>query len=160
VPNPDAPTGVTLENICNRTAAAILIPTHALRTKIGNRKEDISATMIQSLARQFHTSVAVMIDRVGAAEPANPFERCILLARRKQYDAEIRALYFGVGLWSSLPRPERYTALSQWLKDFPSSAIRSKEDATWNMTKMGRTVSFKKTELGRSEEFLLEATAS
>ena len=93
-----------LENICNRTAGHILVPTNLLKREVGDY-EKIDATLVRSLATRFRTSLAVIIERLSSVHWSNPSDRCTLLLRRVNDDAEIRAIYLGIGLLRTLPRP-------------------------------------------------------
>lgn len=95
--------------------------------------------------------------RLCTVQPSNPFERCVILAHRIQGDAEIRASYCGVGLLSTLPRPIKFTRVTEWLADFPRHMIEIRQDCEWNTTRMGRRGVFEKTELGSSDTFLVQA---
>jgi hypothetical protein len=88
-------------------------------------RDNIDATFVRSAASSFRTSIPVMIERRSIAAPAD-FERCVLLVRRLEGDAQIRASYFGVGLLPILPRPRKYTHVTDWLADFPRLAITSR----------------------------------
>jgi hypothetical protein len=157
LPAPDGTVsnGYELEKICDRMASHILVPTDLLKREIGS-SEKIDVDFVRSVATKFRTSLEVMIERISMVESSNSFERCVLLARRVQGDAEIRASYFGVGLLPLLLRPEKYTKVTQWLTDFPRHAIDRREDSEWVLTRRGRSISFKKTELGAGSDFLLQ----
>jgi hypothetical protein len=148
-----------LENICDRTAGHILVPTTVLRREIRATIGDpanIDAAFVRSAASSFRTSIPVMIERLSIAAPAD-FERCVLLVRRLEGEAQIRASYFGVGLLPILPRPRKYTRVTDWLADFPRLAITNRQDSDWRVTRMGRLISFMKRELGSSgTDFLLQ----
>lgn len=148
-----------LEAICDRTAGHILVPTAALRQEIKYRvgdPEGIDAAFVRAAASTFWTSLPVMIERLRVAAPSNPFERCVVLARRVEGDAEIRACYFGMGLLPVLPRPRRYVRLSEWLPDLSPRHIADRDYSDWRVTRAGRTISFVKRELGDAD-FLLQA---
>jgi len=151
---------VDLEDHCDRTAARILVPTALLRQEIKKKigdPENIDEAFIRSAATSFRTSIPVMIERLSIVAPSNPFERCVVLVRRLEGDAQIRASYFGVGLLPILPRPRKNTRVSEWLADFPLPAIANREDSDWRVTRAGRLVSFMKRELGSGTDFLLQA---
>jgi hypothetical protein len=158
VPSPDGTfsNALELEKMCDRTAGHILMPTSLLRREIGDY-ERIDATVVRSIASKFRTSLTVAIERISTVEPTNLSERCVLLARRLQGDAEILALYFGVGLLRTLPRPSKYTRVSEWIPDFPRLVCDRRDDCDWKITRMGRSVSFAKIELRTADEFLIEA---
>jgi hypothetical protein len=157
LPEPTVKNPMELEDICDRTAGFILLPTHLLKREVGDSGK-INAAFVKSVASRFRASVVVTLERLAAVESSNPFERCVLLARRQdEDDAEIRACYYGVGLLPTLPRPKKYTLLSDWISDFPRHEISRKGSGSWSMTRQGRLVRFMKTELGARGEFLLEA---
>jgi hypothetical protein len=158
VPAPDGILPITpdLEQICDRTAANILIPTHLLKKEITDSAK-IDAMFIQSIATKFRTSVAVAMSRLAIVESSNPFERCVLLVRRIDGDAEIRASYFGVGLLPTLPRPNIYTRITEWLTEFPRREIDNHERSEWQTIRKGKHIKFTKIELSGHREFLLEA---
>jgi hypothetical protein len=157
VPAPDdtVSNGSQLENICNRTAMHILVPTCLLKREVDDY-EKIDATIVRWLAARFRTSLTVIIERLSIVHGSNPSERCILLLRRVDDDAEIRAIYLGIGLLRTLQRPNKYTRLSQWLRDFPRGVIERREEADCTITRMGRPIRFVKTELGSSGDFLMQ----
>ncbi len=157
VPAPDdaVSNGPELEKICDRTAGHILVPTDLLKREVGDY-ERIDAAFVRSVASKFRASLTVLIERLSIVEPSNPFERCVLLAKRLDGDAEIRAVYFGVGLLRTLTRPSKYTRVTEWIAEFPRRAIEKQEDADWNITWRGRPITFIKTELGGSGDFLLQ----
>jgi len=162
-PDPAIQNARTLEDKCDEVAGQILIPTALLKGKIERQlgdREKIDASFILSAAADFRTSLEVTIERLRFVESSNPFQRCILLARRVNGDAEIRRLYFGVGLLSVLPRPRKYTRVTDWLADFPRRAIDRRENDHWTLTRMGHSVAFTKTELGSGSQFLLEASVT
>ena len=148
-----------LEDSCNQTAGRILVPTALLRREIKKKigdPENIDSAFVRSAATSFRTSIPVIIERLRFAEPSNPFERCVVLVKRLEGDAQIRASYFGIGLLPILPRPRKYTRVTEWLADFPRPAIANREDSDWRVTRGGRLVSFMKTELGGGTDFLLQ----
>jgi hypothetical protein len=155
VPDNTVPIPTDLEQICDRTAGYILIPTHLLKKEIID-SEKINAAFIQSIASKFRTSLAVAINRLAVVESSNPFERCVLLARRIDGDAEIRASYFGVGLLRTLPRPSVYTRITEWLPNFPRREIDNLKSSEWPTSRNGKQIKLTKTELGGHREFLLE----
>ena len=146
------------ESTARAIAGYILVPTDLLKREIGDYQR-IDAVLVQSVAAKFRTSLEVMIDRLCNVEPSNPIERCVLLLRRLNGDAVIRASYFGAGLLPILQRPRKYTRVTDWLEDFPRRAIERREDTDWGITRMGRPIKFTKTELGKSEDFLLQVQA-
>jgi hypothetical protein len=161
VPAPDGTVSnaLELEEICDRTAGHILVPTALLKRDIKRELGDcekIDAAFVRSAASRFRTSLEVLIGRLSVVEPSNPFERCVLLVRRIHGDAEIRASYFGVGLLPILPRPVKYTRVIDWLADFPRRVIDGREGSDWTITRMGRQITFRKTDLGTSGDFLLQ----
>ena len=154
VPVPDGTVSneLELEKTCDVTAGRILMPTDLLKREIQDY-EKIDAAFIRSVASKFRTSLTVAIERLCAVEPSNLFERCVVLVRRLRGDAEILASYFGVGLLRTLPRPRKYTRVTDWVADFPRPAINKRGDCDWTITRMGRPVTFTKIELGASENF-------
>jgi len=144
-----------LEKTCDRMAGHILIPTDLLKRDIGDY-ERIDARFVQWVARTYRTSLTVAISRLTLVEPSNPFERCILLVHRSQGDGHIRAAYFGVGLYRTLPRPIPYARLTEWIADFPVGFIEGKGSSDWKTTRKGRALEFEKTELGSGSDFLLQ----
>jgi hypothetical protein len=162
VPSPDGTitNGLELEDVCDRTAGCILIPTDFLKWKIREYGKEIDADFVRSVASGFRTSMTVALERLRVVEPANPFERCILLARRTYGDAEIQSLYFGLGLSSVLPRPEKYTRITKWLPDFPRRVLGQREDSGSFVTRRGRTITFTTAELGTGDRIILELRAA
>lgn len=162
VPAPDRTVSNTLEleATCDQVAGQILVPTALLKGKIEKQlggRDKIDVPFVRSAASDFKTSIAVMIERLRFVESSNPFQRCILLAKRLKEDAEIVAIYFGVGMLPVLPRPQKYSRVTEWLADIPRRAIDRRENDHWTLTRSGRSVAFTKTELGTGSQFLLEA---
>jgi hypothetical protein len=162
VPSPDAvtPTWRNLEDNCDRMAGCILIPTYLLKQKIRDYGKHIDGEFVRSVASDFRTSVTVALERLRVVEAASSFDRCILLAQRVQGDAEIRSLFFGLGLSPVLPRPEKYTRISDWLPNFPRRALSQRADSGSFAARTGRTITFTTTDLGNSGRFLLELQAA
>ena len=161
VPAPDGTisNALELERICDRTAGHILVPTDLLKREIKREVGDyakIDAAFVRQSASRFRTSLEVLIDRLAIVEPSNGFDRCVLLIRRRRGEAEIRASYFGVGLLPILPRPVKYTRLIDWITDFPHRAIDGADGSEWGITRMGRSITFRKTALGTRGDFLLQ----
>jgi hypothetical protein len=127
-----------------------------IKKKIGD-PENIDEAFVRSAATTFRTSIPVMIEQLSNVAPSNPFERCVVLVRRLEGDAQICAAYFEVGLLPILPRPRKNTRVTEWLADFPRPVIASRGDSDWRVTKSGRLVSFMKRELGSGTHFLLQA---
>jgi len=139
-------------------AGCILIPTYLLKQKIRDYGKEVDADFVRSVASDFRTSMMVALERLRVVEAANS-SRCILLARRIDGDAEIESLYFGLGLSSVLPRPEKYLRITEWLPDFPRPALLQRGDGGSFVTRKGRTVTFTTTELGSGSRVLLELQA-
>jgi IrrE N-terminal-like domain len=159
-PAPEAVSNeLELEKTCDRTAAHILIPTNLLKREIGDYQR-IDASLIRSIACKFRTSLTVAIDRLTTVEPSSPIERCVLLVRRIHGDGQIRALYFGVGMLRTLPQPRRYGRLTEWLSDFPRRLIDRGGDLEWRTSRMGRSLTFERTELESGTDFLLQVQVS
>jgi hypothetical protein len=138
--------GFALEKLCNETAGYILVPTELLKRELEDY-ELIDADFVRSVAARFNVSLIVAIERLCAVQPSNPFERCVVLAKRIEGDAEIRALYCGIGLLSTLPRPVKFSRVTDWVADFPRQFIEMRNDGEWKTTRMG----------GPSDAFLLQA---
>lgn len=154
-PNPIASNGVILEEICNRTAGQILLPTHLLKREIDDRGQ-IDSTLILSISGKFRASLAVTMDRINAVESASPSRSCILLIRRLEGFAQIRAAYFGAGLLSVLPQPPKYAKVTDWLPDFPVGVIDGRENDEYHITRKGLAVKFTKILFGSGSFFFLE----
>ena len=148
--------GFALERICNEAAGYIVAPTELLKREIDDY-ERIDAQFVRSIAARFRVSLTVALERLCAVQPLNPFERCVILAHRVHGDAEIRALYCGVGLLTTLPRPVKFTRVTEWMTDFPRDVIEMRQHCEWKTTRMGRPVVFEKTELAAGDGFLLQA---
>jgi len=162
VPSADAmtPAWRSLEDNCDRMAGCILIPTYLLKQKIRDYGKEIDGGFVRSVASDFRTSVTVALERLRVVEAASSFGRCILLAQRVQGDAEIRSLFFGLGLSPVLPRPEKYTRITDWLPNFPRCALSQMADSGSFAARTGRTITFTTTDLGNSGRFLLELQAA
>jgi hypothetical protein len=162
VPFPDSTmsNALSLEHECDQMASCILVPTYLLKQKVRDYGKEIDAHFVRSVASDFRTSVTVALERLKVVEAANSLERCILLARRIHGDAEIRSLFFGLGLSPVLSRPERYTRITDWLPNFPRHALGRTEDSGLFATKRGRKIAFTTTKLGTSDSFLLELQAA
>jgi hypothetical protein len=145
--------GRTLEETCNRLAGHLLMPSVMLRQQVADY-DQIDARLVTQLSRQYRTSLETTLTRLTEIQPASPLERCVLLAKRVGGEAEIRGVYFGLGLQRTLARPRKYTRLRDWLPDFPK--IDSAGDSEWRRTLAGRLVRFEKTDVGSSDSFLLQ----
>ena len=121
-------------------AGCILIPTYLLKQKIRDYGKEIEGEFVRSVASDFRTSVTVALERLRVVEAASSFDRCILLAQRVRGDAEIRSLFFGLGLSPVLPRPEKYTLITDWLPNFPRHAFDRRDDSGSFATRRGRTI--------------------
>jgi hypothetical protein len=161
MPTPDGSVknGLDLEDICDQTAGLILVPTILLKKEISN-PANIDAAFVSSVALKFRTSAEVTIRRLAAVEASNLFERCILLVRSQDGDAQIRASYFGDGLLPLLPRPKIYARLTEWIPDIPGVAINGREHSDSTIARKGRDITLTKTELSGSGEFLLQIQAT
>jgi Zn-dependent peptidase ImmA (M78 family) len=115
VPSPDGSiaNGLELEEICNKIASYILVPTSLLKREIHLNGEQIDSDFVRLIASRFRISLRVALERLSLVEPVSSSERCILLARKHQGDAEIRALCFGVGLLPLIPRPRKYMSVAE-----------------------------------------------
>jgi hypothetical protein len=154
------PNGPQLEDDCDRMAGCMLVPTYLLKQKIRDYGKEIDGNFVRLVASEFRTSATVALERLRVVEASNSFERCILLAKRINGDAEIQSLFFGLGLSPVLPRPEKYARITEWLPNFPRHALNQREDSGSFATKRGRTITFTTTELGGSDRFLLELQAA
>jgi hypothetical protein len=149
-----------LEEICDGAAGRILVPTKLLKREIsqelsGNR-ERIDANFVRAMAMRFGVSHDVMINRLHAVESGNVFARCILLVRRKFGEAQIRASYMGLTLFSVLPTPRVYDSVANWLPELPGDVLESDGSGRWGVTRRGRQLEIEKIALGRSGDFLLQ----
>ncbi len=162
-PHEAIPNVPEIETICDRTAGYILVPTDLLKKEIvialGDRQR-INAGFVRLAANRFRTSPEVLIDRLSVVEPANPFARCILLVRNAHGNAVISAIYFGIGLLNILPRPTKYTPLTEWLPRLRRDIIESPGDSEWTTNGPVRTIIFTKTAYGNRGDFLLQVTAN
>jgi hypothetical protein len=161
VPSPDntISNGRELEDVCDRAAACVLVPTGLLKNEIHEYGKEIDVEFVRSIASKFRTPLWVALERLSLVERSNIFERCIILARRHHSDAEIRALYYGVGLRPLLPRPTNYIRVTDWLPDFPRRVLDNRDERTATIVRAGRTISFTRTELGTSDDILLDVRA-
>jgi len=158
-PQPITSNGRELEDICDQMAGCILIPTSLLKRKIHDYGKEVDANFVRLITQDFRTSMTVALERLRVVEAGSSSNRCILLARRIHGDAEIQTLHFGIGLWPLLPRPEKYTRVTDWLPDFPRNAFTRSEDNGSFVTPKGRTITFKTSEVGTSDRILLELRA-
>jgi len=145
-----------LETQCDRTASRILVPTNLLRREVQDPRL-IDKSFILAMAAKFSVSLKVMINRLAEVEQSNPTERCVVLAKRIQNEAQIQAIYYCMGLLPTLPPPIRYTRITEWLPDIPVSKFTHNGDHQWQINRKGRPVAFHKTELGNKGYFLLQA---
>lgn len=159
-----APTGVVknplkLEEICDRAALRLLVPTPLLRREIRKELGDsrrIDSDFIRAVTVKFRTSYEVMIERLRAVESENTFARCILLVRKNKGEALTTASYLGLGLISTLSTPKKYQPVANWFSGFPSTIVEGEGDGRWEVTVSGRELVFAKTPLGRSGDFILQ----
>jgi hypothetical protein len=158
VPDNTVPNGRDLEDICDQVAGIILIPTVLIKRELTN-PDEIDASLVRTLASKYRSSAAVVIERLAAVEPSNLFERCILLVRRRDGDAEIRSFYFGDGMLPLLVRPKPYSRLTEWMPDIPGSALQGHHKSDSSVVRKGRLITFTSVELSNPGEFLLQVQA-
>ena len=151
---------VGIEEICNRAAARLLVPTpllrNEIRTVLNGDCERIDAPFIRLMVKRFRASNDVMINRLRGVEPENVFARCILLARRSDGETRIRACYMGVTLLSSLPTPKINDPVAGWIQEIPRAVTESDGGGKWEMTRGRRKLEIEKIPLGPSGDFLLQ----
>jgi hypothetical protein len=153
-----------LEDICDRGAKRLLVPTDLLRREIRQELGDcrrIDARFVRSMVAKFRTSYDVMISRLSVVESENAFSRCILLVRKGRGGAQVSASYFGLGLASILPFPPKrdYPVLG-WFPGFPTDVVERDEGGKWEVIIKGRGLVIGKTPLGRTSDFLLQVDAA
>jgi hypothetical protein len=156
IPDSKITNAQSLEVDCDGMAGCILVPTYLLKSKVRDYGKEIDGDFVRSVASDFRTSVDVALERLRVVEAANSFDRCILLARRIQGDAEIQSLFFGLGLSPFLSRPKKYARISDWLPSFPRHAFGQREESGSFAIRKGRKIAFTTKELGGGERFLLE----
>jgi hypothetical protein len=149
-----------LEDICDEVAARILVPSDLLRREIrrellGNC-ERIDADFVRAMVAKFRASPDVVINRLQMVESGNVFARCILLVRRSDGEARIRACYMGVTLLSSLPAPNIYDPVANWFQELPRAVAEGDGRGKWEMIRGRRKLEMEKIPLGRSGDFLLQ----
>jgi hypothetical protein len=149
-----------VEEICDGAAGRILVPSNLLRGEIkrellGNC-ERIDSDFVCAMVVRFRVSHDVMINRLRVVESENVFTRCILLVRRSDGEARIRACYMGVTLLSCLPAPTIYAPVANWFQEVPRAITESDGGGKWEMTRGRRKLEIKKIPLGRSGDFLLQ----
>ena len=149
-----------LEEICDGAAGRILVPSDLLRVEIkrellGNC-ERIDSDFVRAMVAKFRASHDVVINRLRMVESENVFARCILLVRRSDGEARIRACYMGVTLLSSLPAPNIYDPVANWFQEVPRAVTESDGGGKWEMTGGRRKLEMEKIPLGHSGDFLLQ----
>jgi hypothetical protein len=159
MPDPIASNEMVLEDICNRTAGQILLPTHLLKREIVHDSAQIDPNLILSVAKKFRASLSVTMDRLNAIESASPARRCILLVRKSGHGAQIRASFFCAGLLSLLRQPDRYAQLTDWISDFPVGVIEGQANNEYRIIRNGVPIKFTRTLFGPANWFFLEVNA-
>lgn len=149
-----------LEEICDGAASRILVPSLLLKREIkrdllGDCKR-IDSDFVRAMVVRFRASHDVLINRLRAVESENAFARCILLVRRGDGEAQIRACYMGLTLLSSLPEPKIYDPVASWFKEFPPAITESDRGGKWELIRGLRKLEIEKIPLGRSGDFLLQ----
>lgn len=154
-PHPVGPNALALEEICDQAAGCLLMPTQLLKRTLPDA-EDMNISFVRELASLFDVSLTVALRALGQMSALSPTARAILLAHRMVDDAQIVAFCFGTGLLRTLPRPARFTRLRDWLPGIPRRVVAQRRDNEWEATSAGRTVLFRKVEVGSGPTFLLQ----
>ena len=154
------PDKIGLENICDRAAKRLLVPTRVLKREIEERLGDdcrrIDAPFVRSMVGAFRASYEVILERLRATEPDNVFPRCILLVRKKRGDYQVRTWYIGMGLLAALPPLEKFTPVAKWFPAFPPSALQDEGGGEWQVAWKGRTLLVQRFPLRTGGDFLLQ----
>lgn len=148
-----------LEELCDRTGWRLLIPTGLLKAEIKNALGDpsrIDANFIRTMKDKFRASFEVTLERVRVTASENGFLRCILVVRASDSGVKITSCYYGLRILSFVPEPKVNTPLSEWLPEFPPSAIKRESSGRWEIARRGRTIVVEKFPLGRRGDFLMQ----
>jgi IrrE N-terminal-like domain len=149
-----------LEVICDGVAARILVPADLLnreiRQELAGNYERIDADFVREMAEKFRASHDVVINRLRVVGSENAFARCILLVRRSNGVAQMRACYMGQTLLSSLPAQKIYDPVANWFQEFPRAITEGDGGGRWHVNRRGRHLEIEKIPLGRSGDFLLQ----
>jgi hypothetical protein len=159
VPTGDVNNTRKLENIVDRAAMHLLVPSNFLRREIKQKLGDyerIDSDFTRDMVARFNTSYEVMIDRLSVIEPDNAFSRCILLVRKNKGEALVTASFLGMGLLSILHTPTQNEPVVNWFPEFPQAIVESGGNGIWDVTVKGRKLMIKKVPLGRTGDFLLQ----
>jgi hypothetical protein len=159
IPSPRAgsPDDLELENLCDDAAGHMLVPAELLKTFVPDDRE-LAIELVQQVATIFRVSLSVALNRVAHVTSLRSAPRCVLLARRQAGDAQIREFCFSAGMLEVLPRPMRFSKLGEWVPDVARNASIHRQDH-WETVNGGRTVTFRKLELGDTDSFLIQAVA-
>ncbi len=154
----DTPHPLVLEQFCNRGARQILMPTDRVKAALAPH-EPVDLATVQNLARRFRASLAVVLDRLAEIRPDDAMERCLVLAKRAGGGAQINQVYFGIGLLTSLPRPRRFTDITDWINDIPREVFAFGSFGRWQLDRPTGYLELRKVELGNGF-FLLQVNGT
>jgi hypothetical protein len=154
--------GVGLEEICDRAAARLLVPTQILKKEIrealnGNCQR-IDTPFVRLMTRRFRVSYDVMIGRLRVVEPQNVFARCLMLIRKSDDEHRLVACYIGATLLSIFPRLEDYIyrPIHEFLPDHAARIVGPTEFREWPISINGHGLLLGKTPTGSKTDFLLQ----
>lgn len=156
------PDDVGVEEICDRAAGRLLVPTQVLKSEIRNALnndcERIDAQFVGMMARRFRVSYEVMIGRLRSVEPGNVFARCIALIRRIDGDYRLVAWYVGQTLLPTFPRLKEYLykPFREFLPDLTPSVLGATEIREHRFSINGHDLLFRKLPAGNKTDFLLQ----
>lgn len=157
-PDPSISNELLLEDVCDRTAGQVLVPTHLLKREISMHGR-VDSHLVLTMANTFRVSLAVVIERLSAVAATDSTRCCILLLRKLKNNAEIKAAYFNVGLLPLLHRPKKYCRVTDWVSDFPVEIIDGLNDKEFCIPRKAGMIKFTKTELLSESLFLIEGRA-
>ena len=157
-PDPSISNELLLEDVCDRTAGQVLVPTHLLKHQIAMHGR-VDSRLVLTIAKIFRVSLAVVIERLSAVAATDSTRRCILLVRKLKDNAEIKAAYFNVGLLPFLRRPKKYSLVTDWVSDFPVEIIDGPNDKEFCIPRKAGTIKFSKVKLPSESLFLIEGHA-
>jgi hypothetical protein len=154
--------GVGIEEICDRAAARLLVPTDVLKREIrdalGGDGERIDAPFVRSMTLRFRVSYDVMIGRLRAVEPGNTFARCLMLVRKTDNAHQLVEWYIGVTLLSAFPRIDEYRhkEFHEFLPDLAPIILGPAEFREHCVSVNGRDLLLSKFPVGNKADFLLQ----
>ena len=140
-----------LENICNKAAERLLVPTNLFRRQYRHAfgaSDRVNISFLQAMKALFRTSYEVIVNRLRAVEPTNG----ILLVR----NGKAAAAYFGSSVVCAIPKPTLYDPVRDWFTELQPSMLDIHGNQSWQIAVGRRQLGLQRVSLGASGDFLLQ----